>query len=138
MSDLLTQALWPTGPHKTSPTINASEPLQLLIKGLGHVPSFKNRKRAILDRKTGKPRTLTDPKVQKWMARAVESLVSQFASMPATNGVETWTTKHQRSLIALLLPETDSCKDIIRLEVRFMRVLKGDEGAIILIQQEAA
>lgn len=110
--------------------------LKLTIKGIGHVPgNFKNRKRAILDRRTGKMRTLTDPKVKTWMGLAARSIASQLSSMFQIIEKGTQTAQARRSLIQSLMPLDDSLFWIELGYVRGRRVKKGEEGAEILIEQ---
>lgn len=112
-----------------------SEPIRLLVQGLGHVPSFKNRKRAILDSNTGKMRTLTEPKAKQWMARCTDSFVLQLISKSLTIDAGTSTECSPRSLIARSLPRDDSLQWIPEIHVTCQNVDKGHEGAEILIEQ---
>ncbi len=111
-------------------------PIKLEIKGLGHVPgNFKNRKRAIIDRSTGKLRTLTDPKVKKWMESAARSIVSQLLLTCMIDEKEIATDQRLRSWIQSSMPLDDSLTWIELGYVRGRRVKKGEEGAEILIER---
>jgi F0F1-type ATP synthase gamma subunit len=107
--------------------------IRLVVRGQGHVPSFKNRKRAIRDSRTGKLRTLTEPKAARWMKACLESFVSQLHSRLAIIVTETGTARHQPYSTASLLPADDSLKHISELIVGVEYVPKGEEGAVIQI-----
>jgi hypothetical protein len=111
-----------------------SKPLVLVIKGM-HVPSFKNCKRAILDRKNGKMRTLTDPKTRRQMDAIIQSFVSQSISDIQTRSAETLTGPFLQSSIVSLLPQNDSRQWIPEHHVSTQDVDKGNEGAEIIIER---
>ncbi len=77
----------------------------------GSIPSFKNNKRAILDSKTGRMRTLTDPKTKKRMQEIIRDLSSQLALACATKDAVTSMDALRRSLIAL--SPLDDCWQVI-------------------------
>lgn len=108
--------------------------MKLVVKNMGHVPSFKNRKRAILDRKTGKLRTLTERKTARWMERCTNDFVSQLHSMLATVAAAMGTEHCPRSLIASLLPLDDGIAWIPEIHLHTVYVDPGDEGAEIEIE----
>lgn len=104
------------------------------VRNMGHVPSFKNSKRAILDRNTGKMRTLTEPEVKKWMESATDAFVSQLSSLTQTTDAVIPTEPFPHSLIVSSLPLDDSRQWIGEIRVKCMDAAKGDEGATIIIE----
>lgn len=106
----------------------------LRVERMGHVPSFKNNKRAILDRSTGKMRTLTDRKTKKWMAECIRNFELQLNLLFQINVSETLTAAKARSLIASLLPLDDSRQWIPEQHIYCREVEKGHEGATITIE----
>lgn len=110
------------------------QPIKLEVRGLGHVPSFKNMKRAILDNRTGRMRTLTEPKAKSWMERCIRSFEYQLLCEYQTKDGETPMVPCQLSWIASRLPADDSCKDFTKLQIEVLEVPKGEEGAEILIE----
>lgn len=118
------------------PVPASSRPIILRLFDLGHVPgNFKNRKRAILDKRTGKMRTLTDPKIKKWMDKAARSIESQLRFMCQTGVNGTVTDQQLRSWTQSSVPLEDSLTWIELGYVRGQRVKKGEEGATILIER---
>lgn len=108
--------------------------IELKIEGLGHVPSFKNNKRAILDSATGRMRTMTDAKTQAWMKRAILALESQLRSALATDATAMATGPIPLSRIVSSLP-LDDCLAWIPVHCVSVRtVSKGEEGAEILVE----
>jgi hypothetical protein len=110
------------------------QPLKLRIKGV-HVPSFKNSKRAILDRRSGKMRTLTKKETRALMDQITLDFVSQSVSCIQTAAGETLTAPLLRSSIALLMPQDDSRAWIPEHHVYSADVDKGFEGAEITIER---
>ena len=108
--------------------------LTLEIKGMSNIKSFKNNKRAILDQRTGKMRTLTEPETKQWMDMVTRSFVSQLLSGIPTTGDATSMGDYLRSLIALL-PQDDCWKIISEISVKGIKVKPGQEGAIITIER---
>lgn len=106
-------------------------PVRLVLRGQGHVPSFKNGKMILWSQR----RTMTKPEVQKWMTRAVESFASQLRCALATNATGTTTAPIPLSLIASSLPLDDSRKWIPEHCVKTQLVARGEEGADILIER---
>lgn len=100
----------------------------LVIRNIGHVPSFKNHK--LLTR----GRTITDPKKQKWMKLCIQGFVSQLLSKCQISETGTLTEHHLRSLIALL-PQDDNWKHMPELSVSAIQVDKGKEGAFVTIEK---
>ena len=105
------------------------------IEGIGHVIPFKNRKRAVMNRNTGKMRTLTEPSVAQWMDRAVSSIESQLYSACQTTGDVTQQEclKQLRTFLSGL--SDDSLREIPEGSWKVERVPKGQEGAVITITQ---
>lgn len=99
------------------------QPIRLVVKGHGHVPSMKN----------GKQLFFTNARTAKWMKAVITDLESQLLSWFRTNAPGTQTTQSARSWIATHLP-LDDCLDSIGVPCgSWRRVKKGDEGAIIEI-----
>ena len=105
-----------------------SDKLVIVIRSIGHVPAFKNKK--II---AGK-RLITAPKARKWMEQATASIVSQLKSLCQTDEDATSTVPWQQSAIALL-PQDDNWKMLPRIQVTARVVPKGDEGAIITLRK---
>lgn len=102
-------------------------PICLEIKGLGHVPSFKNNKML------ARGRLITNPVNQKWMDRCVRSFESQLVSLYQTREDGMRTGRSLQSWIASVLPLDDSVREIIQQEVIVTHTTKEWEGAIINI-----
>lgn len=120
----------PENSHSANPR---SEGIRLSVTGIGHVIPFKNRKRAILDRKTGKMRTLTEPKVAQWMERATEAIVLKLFSSCQTGDAAT-----QRECLSQLRTflcglSDDSVKQLPMGSWEVEYVEKGDEGFELVI-----
>jgi len=107
---------------------NTNESLVIAIRGIGHVPAFKNKK--II---AGK-RLITAPKCKKWMEEAIDSIISQLKYLCQTDGEET-STEHWRQSAIALLPQDDAWKFIPMITVKVKVVRKGDEGAIITLTE---
>jgi hypothetical protein len=102
----------------------SEDELVLVVKGLGAVPAFKNKKIIV-----GK-RLITAPKARQWMVSAVSNMYSQLKSLYQTSGGATSTVRWQQSATALL-PYDDNWKAIPEITVKVRMVEKGEEGAII-------
>jgi len=102
--------------------------MKLEIRGLGHVPAFKNKKIIC-----GK-RLITAPKARKFMEDATQLIISQLQSRYQTTEGETSTARWQQSAI-LSWPLDDNCKVITRITVEVKKVPKGEEGATIYISK---
>lgn len=102
---------------------------------MGDVPSFKNRKRAILDRNTGKMRTLTEPHTKQWMERCIKSFESQLYSAMQTIAGGTLTAQQARSLIVSALPLDDSRAWIPEMHIHSIDVEIGEDGADVIIER---
>lgn len=107
----------------TSPNI-----ITLEIKGLGHVPSFKNMKRICGNR------LITNPKAKKTMDRIKASFALQLRSAFQTTGFATSTVDLQQFLTACV-PRDDCWQVIPEITVRAVKVPKGQEGAVITIER---
>jgi len=107
----------------------------LKVVGAGHIPAFKNRKRAILDRNTGKMRTLTEPSVKKRMDRIENLILSELYSCIQMKGQEmpSECLKQLQTVLSGLC--NDSIKEIPRGSWDSIKVSKGWEGAIIEIEE---
>ena len=107
----------------------------LRIRGVGHIPSFKNRKRAILDSNTGKMRTLTEPDIKKRMDRLENAIFCELYSSSQITEGETRQECLKRLRIALSGLFDDSILQIPQGSWETQRVPKGEEGAIITLEQ---
>ena len=104
----------------------------LEVRKMGHVPSFKNNKRAIL--RNGKMRTLTEPKTKKWMEAATDAFVLQLLWLTQTTDAVIPMEPFPHSLIVSSLPLDDSRQWIPEINVQCVDAVEGDEGATILIE----
>lgn len=111
--------------------------IRLAVRQQGHVPAFKNKKRAIQDKRTGKMRTLTEPKVAEWMEQCIQSLESQLFLALATAAEGTLMGRSRQSWIASSLPLDDSRQWIPEQHIYCKDVTKGEEGAEIIIERIA-
>lgn len=100
--------------------------LILCVKGLGHVPSFKNGKML------ARGRLITGPKKQKWMEACIESFVSQLRFLSQTKEGATLTDALQQFLTASL-PQDDCWQNVPELHLKVVPDEKGHEGAVITI-----
>jgi hypothetical protein len=108
---------------------------KIVLQVSGNVPSFKNKKRAILDRNTGKMRTMTEAKTQKRMEEIIQSFVFQLCCATQTTFVGISTEEQARFLIASLLPEDDSWQWIPELHISCAKVKRGEEGGEMIIEK---
>ena len=111
------------------PSPATAYPLTLSIRGVGHVPAFKNGKMM------ARGRLITHPEKQKWMDGAARSIASQLSSMFPTTATETQTGPQAPSLILTSLPLDDSLAWIGFPLGDWQRVKKGEEGADIIIER---
>ncbi len=103
---------------------NTDESLVIVIRSIGHVPAFKNKK--II---AGK-RLITAPKCKKWMEEATDSIISQLKYLCQTEGDET-SMEHWQQFATALLPQDDAWKFIPEINIKVRMVRRGEEGAII-------
>ena len=128
--------------------------LEFEVKGLGPIPSFKNKKRilAYLDKskkrkefrngeywiaeKSLKIKSLliTLPEHQEWMEQAISLLESQLHCALATSGAVIPTGVSLRSLIATLVPLDDCWTSFREVTIRSELCEAGNEGATIVIE----
>lgn len=110
-------------------------PLVLEIKGVGHIPSFKNSKRAILDRNSGNFRTLTPGKIKKRMDKLENAILSALYSTCQTTGGATPSgcLKLWRTFLSGL--RDDSVREIPSGSWDCDYVPKGQEGITIIIER---
>jgi hypothetical protein len=116
--------------------MNASTPAQrvvLRVRGLGHVPSFKNHKRAILDSKSGKMRTLTEPSIKQRMAQLEDALLCALYSLCLTGANEMDSGCRKRLQTFLCGLYDDSIAEIPRSSSEAVRVENGLEGLDVTI-----
>lgn len=100
--------------------------ITLVIKDMGHVPAFKNKKRIM------RGRLITDPRAQKWMSLCVSSFKSQLRRLFQTSDGATSTECWQRSAM-LSWPRDDNWKVMPRITISVRQVEKGEEGAIVTL-----
>jgi len=105
--------------------------LTIEIKGLGHVPAFKNKKIIVGGKQK---RLITAPKARKWMESAQKLMYSQLKSKFQTTGGAISTVPWQRFAMSSWPPD-DNCKVITTIHVSVKKVPKGDEGATIWIEK---
>lgn len=107
-------------------TMNTFDSTDILIRGIGHVPAFKNKKIIC-----GK-RLVTAPKARQWMELATKDILSQLKSLYQTEGDATSTELWRQSAMSSW-PSDDNWQQIPMITVKVRRVEKGDEGAIITL-----
>lgn len=114
--------------------------ITLVIKGLGHCPSFKNSKMICGLKQikpnlwSGKPFLITQPKKKAWMDAAILSIASQLRSLCPTTAGATSTECLQRFLTACV-PQDDCWQMIPQLSVMGEKTAKGNEGCVIEIER---
>src|SRR5688572_6854249 len=102
--------------------------VHLSIRGLGEVPSFKNRKIAILDSRTKKHRTLTEPAIKERMDRMENAIVFALYSESQIRDGETHSECWKRLRTFLSGLYDDSIHQIPCGEWDVIFVAKGQEG----------
>lgn len=120
-----------TSPLKDSPPTDHA--LILEVSGVGSVPSFKNTKKIVRNRRTGVPLIITDPKKKAWMDLAINQFESQLRiAYPIRDGetVGEWRKRLQTALWQLL---DDSHREMLPGDQNVEYVEKGGEGATIRI-----
>jgi hypothetical protein len=110
-----------------------AEGIRIFIQGLGPVPSFKNKKRIVLNKATGKPFLATESKTKRWMKQAVESIASQLRSTCQIR--EGGTTPECLKRFAMQsLPLDDNWQELEIGHVHTKLCPPGKEGAIVTLQ----
>lgn len=107
-----------------NPIYKPMNPVKLTVRNLGHVPSFKN----------GKQLFLTSKRNREWMKCCQSSFVSQCISACRIEGRAT-SMEDLRHFWMLCLPSDDNWKVIPEIRVTCERVIEGEEGADILIEE---
>lgn len=134
----------PLALRPTAANGSASKPLErisLIIRGLGPVRSFKNRKRVAGLRRDpqrpnvwhGCPTLITRPDVKEWMRQAVKSIASQLSSAFPTGAAGITPECSKRSAMSWLPPD-DCWEDLEIGSVTTVLVEPGEEGADITIE----
>lgn len=113
--------------------MSGKEPIKLVVNGLT-IPAFKNKKRAIMDRNTGRMRTMTDAKTQRQMEEITHTIALLLASVIPMPDDAISMEQHLQSWIASSLPLDDSRQWIAELLISSQDVDKGNEGVDIIIQ----
>jgi hypothetical protein len=101
---------------------------------MGHVPSFKNKKR-VARKRNGPLFLMTEPKTKKWMDACIQSFVLQFTSVSQITEGVMLTGPYQVFWTALSLPLDDSLQWVPEQHVYCEEVEKGKEGATIIIEE---
>ncbi len=110
------------------------KPVVLKVRGLGHIPSFKNKKQ-VAKRRNGPLFIMTRPEFQVWMERCVDSFESQLRSAYQTLEGGTLMARSLPSWIACVVPSNDSVLHIIEEHIKVEWVEPGEEGAVITIER---
>ena len=110
-------------------------PIKFVIKGIGHTPSFKNKKIAVRHRTNGKQMQITEPKTKNRMRALEDAIVLALYSLSQTTGPGTPTECLKQLRTALSGLCDDSIKQIPSgsWDVRYVPV--GEEGLEITIQE---
>lgn len=111
----------------------ASQTVKVVVITGDNVPSFKNSKRSILDRNSGKQRTLTPGKMKRRMQLLEDAILSALYSGSVTAGGEmdlAWQRRLRTALSGLL---DDSLKEIPEFSFGVRYVEPGQEGVEIEI-----
>lgn len=102
----------------------------LYLGGIGHVKGKKNNKLM------ARGRLITKPEYQDWIKYATRVIESQLPAVSQTTDAGIWTGAQQPcSTSSPILPEDDSWQWIPELVLRAEPVPKGQEGAVITIEQ---
>jgi hypothetical protein len=121
--------------------MSAEKPsVKVTLRGLGHVPSFKNSKMIVPIwrlTKSGKkyrcPTLIAKPERQKWMKSAIQAMTSQLQSESQTIEEGTSTAICLQSLTAWSSQFDDSRQWLPKILLQVEVVEKGEEGADIEI-----
>jgi hypothetical protein len=98
-------------------------------------PSFKNQKRSILDRNSGKQRTLTPKKIKHRMQVLEDAILSALYSTGATTGGGTHSECWRQLRIALSGLCDDSLKEVPEGSWDTEPASKLEEGITIIIEE---
>ncbi len=104
--------------------------IKLDVRGMGHIPSFKNAKR-IVTPKGKSPMLITRPDLQQWMARCVGDFEYQLRCEYQTTEAGTPMARSLHSWIACVMPLDDSINHISEISLKVIKVNPGHEGADI-------
>lgn len=100
----------------------------------GGIPSFKNTKRAILDRKTGRMRTLTPGQIKDRMRQIEADFASELFSALQTGAGVISTAASLRSWIASVMPADDSWQDVPEITISG-ELNPSNPGATVTIER---
>jgi hypothetical protein len=109
--------------------------IKLEIKLGENIQSFKNKKRSILDSKTGQQRTLTPKKTKDHMNRLEQLIVSDLLSKYQTEEPATDLECRRRLLTVSLGLCDDSLKVVPEFSFGVEYVEKGNEGVLIEVEE---
>jgi hypothetical protein len=112
--------------------------IALTITGMGHIISFKNKKRGGIGRRkdgTTFAMAWTPRNVKEWMEQVIQHLESQLHGLFPIREGETVGECRKRLLTAQSLPLDDSLDWMITGQQSVKVVPKGQEGAIIVIEK---
>jgi len=108
--------------------------IKLVIKGMGEIPSYKNKK-VIGRSSSGQAVLYTKPEVKEQMDRITMAIEFQLRSLLQTGGTGTGTECIPQSKIVSSLPLDDSLAWIGSHSVSWQRVKKGEEGFELTIEE---
>lgn len=103
--------------------------LNVTVRNLGPVPSFKNNKMIC------RGRLITNPKRQKWMEQCIRSIESQLLCDIPTTEEGTLTGQRRLSWIACNMPLDDSRQWIPEIVIKSYTCDKGWDGFSMEIEQ---
>lgn len=109
--------------------------LTLRVRGAGEIPSFKNTKRAILDRRTGKLRTLTPAPIKRRMQALEDAMLFELCSASRITANGTLLACWKPLPIVLSGLSDDSTREIPQGSWDTIQVPPGEEGVDILISE---
>lgn len=111
--------------------------IALAVRHQGHIPSFKNNKRAVMIKTAHSERfgVVTKNSTRKWMKNCIRSFELQLFSSTVTTAQGMLTAHSRHSLIASSVPADDSRQWIPEIHVRCIEVPEGEEGAEIIIER---
>lgn len=114
---------------------NHSIPICSLIVLSGHVPAFKNRKRAVVNRKTGKLMTITRKDIKERVELLESAIESALYSVCQTGSREMDLACRKRLRTHLSGLCDDSLAVVPEFEFSTKYVPKGEEGVEIHIEE---